>query len=323
MTTIEFDGQSVLTLNDTHAELLVAPQYGARLLRWTVDGQPVIFWPEHADWAHAARVRGGNPILFPFVGRHFVDGEIGHWRDAQGQVYDLPLHGFARDLPFEAHLDAASRTIRMTLADTPQTRAVYPFAFRFEVVYRLAGRSLVAEFITHNTGDTPLPYYPGHHFYFALPAHMRGETLLSLPPTRRQFQTPDGTPAAPVPGASSYRLDDAAIMDRFHVLEAGGPVELRTPSLHRTIRFDLDSAGIVDGSSHAAGDPASVDAAWYAVTTWTERPDADFYCVEPWLGLPDAIHHGQGLRWIAPGASERAALRITVEHANNDHPSAA
>ncbi len=313
MTTTEFDGQTVLALSDTHADLLVAPQYGARLLRWVVDGRPVVYWPEHADWANPARVRGGNPILFPFVGRHFVDGAIGHWRDARGRVYALPPHGFARDLPFSATVDTASRTIRMTLADTPQTRAVYPFAFRFEVVYRLAGRTLEAEFVTHNTGDTPLPYYPGHHFYFTLPAHLRSETMLSLPPTRRQFQSADGTPAPAVPGAATYRLDDDAIMDRFHVLAANGPaasgqVELHTPSLHRTIRFDLHG-------DHSDGG-ASNSVPWYAITTWTERADADFYCVEPWLGLPDAIHHGQGLRWIAPGASERAALRITVAHSD-------
>jgi galactose mutarotase-like enzyme len=48
------------------------------------------------------------------------------------------------------------------------------------------------------------------------------------------------------------------------------------------------------------------------VTSWTETERSDFYCVEPWLGLPDAIHNGFGLRWLAPGEQERAALRIGV-----------
>ncbi|KAI3598567.1 Galactose mutarotase [Cupriavidus necator H850] len=37
------------------------------------------------------------------------------------------------------------------------------------------------------------------------------------------------------------------------------------------------------------------------MTTWSESATSDFYCVEPWVGLPDAIHHGQGLRWINQG----------------------
>jgi galactose mutarotase-like enzyme len=48
------------------------------------------------------------------------------------------------------------------------------------------------------------------------------------------------------------------------------------------------------------------------VTTWTETDQSDFYCVEPWLGLPDAIHNGLGLRWLEPGRSETASLRIRV-----------
>jgi galactose mutarotase-like enzyme len=51
---------------------------------------------------------------------------------------------------------------------------------------------------------------------------------------------------------------------------------------------------------------------WYAVTTWTEAADSDFYCVEPGLGLPDAIHNGMGLRWLEPGQTEAATLRINV-----------
>ncbi|HEY4804128.1 MAG TPA: aldose epimerase, partial [Paraburkholderia sp.] len=47
-------------------------------------------------------------------------------------------------------------------------------------------------------------------------------------------------------------------------------------------------------------------------TTWTLAPDSDFYCVEPWLGLPDAIHTGLGLRWLEPGETQRAELRIRV-----------
>jgi galactose mutarotase-like enzyme len=51
---------------------------------------------------------------------------------------------------------------------------------------------------------------------------------------------------------------------------------------------------------------------WYAVTSWTEKPESDFYCLEPWLGLPNAIHHGQGLRRIPPGETEKGVCRIEL-----------
>jgi galactose mutarotase-like enzyme len=246
------------------------------------------------------KIRGGNPLLFPFLGRHRVDGQIGRWRDAGGVVRDLPMHGFARDLPFRGSHDRLGNTVRMTLADSDATRPGYPFGFRFEAAYRLVdAHTLDVELTTANTGDAPLPYYAGHHFYFALPHAMRGETVLELPRTERRFQQPDGSISNATPGEPHYTLDDPRILDRFHCLEGAPsrPVRIVTPGLCRTVTIDLQRPG---------------SAPWYALTTWTEAPESDFYCVEPWLGLPDAIHNGQGLRWVAPGMSETAVLRIAV-----------
>jgi galactose mutarotase-like enzyme len=286
----------------THGDALVrfAPRFGGRLLSWSVGGEPVIYWPELADWGRLANVRGGNPLLFPFLGRHRVDGRLGEWRDSAGIVRALPAHGFARHLPFAAALDADGRGIRMTLADTNATRAQYPFAFRFEAAYRLAdAHTLDVTLTTVNTGDAPLPYYAGHHFYFAVPHSRRAETTLELPQNERCRQIDDGSISAPEAGERRYTLDEARIQDRFHCL-AGvpeAPVRLDCAPLGKRIEIDLNRPGSVP---------------WYAVTTWTEAGTSDFYCVEPWLGLPDAIHNSRGLRSLAPGHSETAALRISV-----------
>ncbi|MGH8779306.1 aldose epimerase [Paraburkholderia sp.] len=298
----EFQHQPVVEIAHGASLLRFAPQTGGRLLSWHVDGQPVVHWPEAANWSQPSKIRGGNPLLFPFLGRHRVDGRLGFWRDAQGVVRELPMHGFARDLPFAATTEADGRTLRMTLADSDATRPGYPFGFHFEAVYRLVDEhTLDVELTTSNTGDTgdaALPYYAGHHFYFELPHTQRGETALELPPTQRRYQQPDGSISAPEPGKPRYTLDDPSILDRFHCLEGGAAqVRLVAPGLNRIVTIDLQRPGSID---------------WYAVTTWTEAPDSDFYCVEPWLGLPDAIHNGLGLRWLEPGATETAALRIHV-----------
>jgi len=280
--------------------LRFAPQAGGRLLSWIIDGEEVIHWPEHADWSQPARIRGGNPLLFPFLGRHRVDGKIGYWRDAQGTVRELPMHGFARDLPFDAHADVHGAGLRLVLTDSEATRGGYPFGFRFEAAYTLIdARTLEVTLTTANTGDAALPYYAGHHFYFTLPHTQRAATSLELPPTARRFQQADGSISAAEPGEARYTLDEARIHDRFHCLTGvpSQPVKLTAPGLDRVITIDLNR-------------PDSVP--WYAVTTWTEAADSDFYCVEPWLGLPDAIHNGMGLRWLEPGKTEVAALRIQV-----------
>ncbi|HEY0294753.1 MAG TPA: aldose epimerase [Bordetella sp.] len=296
----EFQRQPIIEILAGGSRLRFAPQAGGRLLSWDIDGQPVIHWPEPADWSQPARIRGGNPLLFPFLGRHRVDGVLGRWRDAQGVVRDMPMHGFARNLPFAAQLAPDGKGVRMTLEDSEATRAGYPFRFRFEAAYRLVdARTLEVELATMNTGDAPLPYYAGHHFYFSLPHAQRGATTLELPATGLRGQQPDGSITAAVPGKPRYRLDDPAIDDRMHCLQGtpDRPVRLLMPGQGRVIEIDLRRPGSVP---------------WYAVTTWTEAADSDFYCVEPWLGLPDAIHNGLGLRWLAPGQAETAALRITV-----------
>ncbi|WP_322008191.1 aldose epimerase family protein [Paraburkholderia tropica] len=294
--------QDLLELNSGVSTLRFAPWAGGRLLSWHVGGEAVIRWPDNANWEQPARIRGGNPLLFPFLGRHFVDGQIGRWRDADGVVRDLPMHGFARDLPFAAQVDDDGRGVSMTLDDSAATRAGYPFGFRFEAAYRLADdHTLDVSLTVANTGDAPLPWYAGHHFYFALPHAQRDQSTLEMPLAVRRHQSPDGSISAPERGETLYRLDDAGIIDRFHVLEPtppSVPVRLVTPGLRRAVTIDLDR-------------PDSLP--WYAVTTWTEAADSDFYCVEPWLGLPDAIHNGLGLRWLAPGETETATLRLHVE----------
>jgi galactose mutarotase-like enzyme len=282
------------------ASISLAPQAGGRLMTWNVGGEPVLYWPEAPDLSQPAKIRGGNPLLFPFLGRHFVDGEIGKWRDPEGIVHALPMHGFARDSAFTYRKDADGHGLRMTLVDTDATRTGYPFAFRFEAAYRLVdATTLEVELTTSNPGEVPLPYYAGHHFYFQLPHDQRALSSVELPRTERRHQLANGAISEAEAGLPRYMISDPAIIDRFHCFTGPSdqPVRFITPGLNREVGFDLQR-------------PDSVP--WYCVTTWTLADTSDFYCIEPWVGLPDAIHNGRGLRWLAPGKTETAALRLTA-----------
>jgi aldose 1-epimerase len=144
-----------------------------------------------------------------------------------------------------------------------------------------------------NTGDTPLPYYAGHHFYFALPHDQRAQSRITLPATSRVRQLPDGSLTAAEPGERAYSISDPR--------SAG---HLPRAERHRTRR-------IGNACAHHRFRARQRPVPWYAVTTWTERETSDFYCVEPWLGLPNAIHHGHGALG-ACGRAEHATCRVTV-----------
>jgi len=289
-----FQNQPAHQISDDQNKVVVSSDHGARILRWEREGREIIRWPEDADWSRIMKVRGGNPILFPFVARHYVDGKNEFWRDAGGIVRPMPQHGFAKDAKFGVIEGEAENFLRMRLTDTEETRALYPFSFQFDVVVGLLPASrLEVRLETTNTGDHPLPYYAGHHFYFAMPHQKRGDWTLELPCAGWGQRGENGAVIHEKATQDVLRLDDPAPIDRFQIQPKNSKVTLRNTSTGQRLVFELAHAGSVP---------------WYAVTTWTEKPDSDFYCVEPWLGLPNAIHHGEGLRRLAPDAKEVATL---------------
>lgn len=284
-----FQNQPVLELADADSRLFVSAEHGARLLRWEKAGREIIHWPDDADWSRILKVRGGDPVLFPFIARHFVDGVIDRWRDTDGQVRTMPQHGFARDAKFTV-IEHTAASIRLRLVDDAATRETYPFAFQFDVVFTLAPEArLEIRFETTNHSERPLPYYAGHHFYFAIPHAERPDWNLLCACATWGRQNPVGAIVHEPATTEQLSLADPAIVDRFAIEPKTHHVTLINAIAARRLVIELPGP-----------------TPWYAVTTWTEKPDSDFYCVEPWLGLPNAIDHGEGLRRIAPGATEVA-----------------
>ena len=289
-----FQNQPAIQIADGENKVLVSSDHGARILRWEREGRKIITWPEDADWSRIAKVRGGNPVLFPFVARHYVDGKNEFWRDGNGTVRPMPQHGFARDAKFSAVEGGPENSLRMRLVDSEETRAFYPFAFQFDVVVSLLpGSRLEVRFETTNTGGDPLPYYAGHHFYLAVPHRERADWTLHLPCAAWGRQSAIGSIVREEAKHAVLHLDDPALIDRFQIGPRDSKPTLLNGRTGQRLVFELDC-------------PDSVP--WYAVTTWTEAADSDFYCIEPWLGLPNAIHHGEGLCWLAPGAKEIATV---------------
>jgi len=294
--TLHFQNQPAIELADGENKVLVSPGHGARVLRWKRAGREIITWPEDADWSKILKVRGGNPVLFPFIARHFVDGKNEFWRDHDGTVRPMPQHGFARDAKFSVIEGEPENTLRMRLTDSEETRGFYPFAFQFDVVVSLRPMSrLEIRFETTNPGDKPLPYYAGHHFYLALPHQSRADWTLHLPCSSWGTQAEDGSVVHEEATQELLRLDDPALIDRYQILPLDSKPTLLNTKTGQRLVFELTHPGSVP---------------WYAVTTWTQSIDSDFYCIEPWLGLPNAIHHGEGLRQLAPGQTEIATCAL-------------
>ena len=144
----------LLQADGDSAEIL---PFGAELSAWRADGVDLVWAKDPKIWDQTA------PVLFPVVG----------WtRDAQvtveGRKYPLALHGFAWKKCFEIAEQRADY-LRLLLLDDAETHALYPFAFRFEVEFRLRKGALENNLIVTNTDPRPLPYACGLHPAFRWP----------------------------------------------------------------------------------------------------------------------------------------------------------
>jgi galactose mutarotase-like enzyme len=290
-----FQGQPVVVLENESSRALVSPGHGAHLLCWRLGDWDVVVWPESADWSRPQKVRGGNPVLFPFIARSFHDNHIGFWKSPDGTVRPAPMHGFARDSAFSI-VSAGSDFVEMRLEANDTTRAAYPYDFRFEVGLRLGADSLEVLYRVTNTGKVSLPWSAGHHFYFGIPARERAGWDLELP--CRQWASQDfstGEILLREPATVRDCLSNPDWIDRLHVQPDLDRIRLSHAASGRTISFK---------------DTSPLPGSWYCATTWTERPDSDFFCVEPWSALPNAAANKLGLQNTPPGGIVEISCRI-------------
>lgn len=260
---------------------------GGELAAWRSAGVDLIAEKDPAVWDQTA------PLLFPVVG-WTRDGAV----RVDGRTYPLGLHGFARNKAFTVQRrDAAS--VRLTLEDDPASRALYPFAFRFEVEYSLRGGALDIALIVTNTGARRMPYACGLHPAFRWPL------AASASPHAIIFEKPE-TPTVPViaPGGLF------SAQSRFIPLD-GARLDL-TPELfaREALCFlDIHSRQIIFDS----GDGAQLSVALYDfphLGLWS-LPPAPFLCIEPWTGFGDPegfageLRDKPSIRLLAAGRSAR------------------
>jgi galactose mutarotase-like enzyme len=303
MEKIPFEGQTLTRWRVGNSTFLALPERGARLLNWNLtlaDGsvRDVIYWPEQADFSDMTKIRGGNPILFPFNGRSFDRGEIFFWRAADGVRRPMPMHGLVRQGVFHvAHCDA--RGFVAHFVPGPEAQTCYPFEYEFVVTYRFEPLGLSCEFALTNHGRESIPWSAGHHFYFTVPwqdGTARSDYIIRIPAGKRLKQDPTGHLVSGPALQPEENLSNPALIDTLHTA-------LRT---NEAIFGEKGKPGDVLVRLGTENVPPP-DATF---VTWSLAPDAPFYCVEPWMGPPNAAEHKVGLHFVAPGETAKFAVSV-------------
>jgi galactose mutarotase-like enzyme len=261
-----------------------------RDLLW--DGDPA-FWT------------GRAPILFPIVGMLRDD----RYRLGD-RTYTLPRHGFARRKTFEiAEVGADRATLR--LEDDADTRAVYPFAFRLDLVFAIDGARLSMTGVLTNTDAEPLPAGFGFHPAFRWPL-------------------PYGEPRAA--HEIVFETDEPAPIRRLGGDGLVSSVPVPTPVRGRVLAledelFENDAIIMTAPASRRLvygppkGPRLAVDYADFPqLGIWT-KPGAGYVCIEPWQSFASTsdfsgeLWDKPGIVRIAPGARRRWTMGVTLEGA--------
>ena len=306
MDMIEYQERKIHKWSCGPSTFLFDVENGCRLMTWFLsladDTREVIYWPENPKNQAIGDIYGGNPILFPFAGRCHVNGEPGYWKDPEGETRPIPQHGFARHSEF-IMVDSQENRFTAKLVPDEAAQDAYPFEYGLEVTYILQDLGLSVELQLTNNDALPIPWSPGHHFYFSVPWHnglSRGDYRLHLPAKRALRHLPDGSlePEALEKKKTVYNLDDPALVNRIHLYLQSNECSLNTAGGEEPvyIRF-LDTGPLGNARS---------------IVTWAPGEGSPYYCVEPWMGPPNSPAHRNGLQFVNPGETGTFTVGVSL-----------
>jgi len=307
MEKVPYLGKELTRWQVGNSTFLALPEMGARLMHWHVtlgDGtvREIIYWPALENLDTFPTTRGGNPVLFPFNGRCFENGEMLFWRAPDGVRRPMPLHGIARQSRFDV-LRCDEHGFAAQLIPSDETRASYPFDYEFIVTYRFEELKLICEYTLRNLGKQPLPWSAGHHFYFALPWNdglKRADYAIRIPAKKtlkQDFAT--GHLAAGPTFKKEESLDNPLLVDTFHTALTGNTVVFGPKNQPGEIAVKLGATKVPPPDSLFA--------------TWTLDDKSPFYCVEPWMGPANAAGHGAGLQWVQPAQTQSFIVEVAIK----------
>lgn len=224
-------------------------------------------WPKHA------------PILFPFVGK--LKNDTYHYN---GHSYNLPQHGFARDLDFTL-TSTNDQEFKFTLESNAATLLKYPFRFKLDIIYRLKDDLLEVETRVTNIGATEMYFSIGFHPAFKIPLRENekyDDYLLA-------FENAENIERWSVENGligKQYKqvLNDENILPLNYELFKEDAIVLKgLRSQKIRITNQLRNSGL---------DFFFNNFPFFGI--WAKQ-NSDFVCLEPWQGIADSVNSTQNL----------------------------
>jgi galactose mutarotase-like enzyme len=242
-----------------------------------------------------------SPVLFPVVGQlrnnSYVYGE---------KTYTLPRHGFAREKDF-ALAAQDGRSLTFTLESSEATMSVYPFRFRFSIIYSLAGDELAVTYKLENRGEDTLLFSVGGHPAFKLPL-VEGTTYEDY---RLLFAENENAGRWPISSEGTIGTEPEPLLQDTNELALKKELFAKDAVVFKHLRSDSVRL-YSDKTPHGL----HFDYAGFPYLGLWASPGADFLCIEPWCGIADSVdasgllEEKEGINRLAPGETFDVTWRV-------------
>jgi galactose mutarotase-like enzyme len=264
---------------------------GAELISLVKNNKNYIWQVDELYWNKT------SPILFPIVGRLKNDSYL-----FNGKKYQLPRHGFARNMEFSSVKKSDSQVI-FELNETEETRLIYPFCFKLLMAYTLMENELVIEYFVRNQSDEVLPFSIGAHPAFAISENFENYSL--------QFNAADTF--------ETHHLENESFNGKTTLVDVKNKAIALNYALFEKdalVFKQLNSNEVTLKNNDRAILKVNYDHFPY-LGIWTKQ-NAPFLCIEPWCGLADSSNHNgdleekEGINHLPAGEDFLRAIRIEV-----------
>jgi galactose mutarotase-like enzyme len=263
----------MITLLSQYLEVKIKKQ-GAELCSVTDKKETEFIWQGNKDvWPRHA------PVLFPIVGK-LKDNRY-HFEE---RSYELPQHGFARDMEFSL-LEHQINYCLFRLQSNEETKKKYPFDFDLEIAYELREAELITHYRIRNRSKGKMLFSIGAHPGFNCPLYPdeifedyylefeNGQLIQSK--LKDGLISAEKTTLSPVdtklPLSASLFENDALVFEDSQI----NKISLR--------------------SRKSSGSIILSCAAWPYFGIWTKKGNREFICLEPWHGIADSVSADQKL----------------------------
>lgn len=216
-------------------------------------------WPRHA------------PNLFPIVGK--MNGKY----TVEGKQYEMNQHGFARDSDFKI-TKSSDTTLVYELQYSNESLKVYPFKFRFYVIYEIFDNEISVKYRVENLDDKDIYFSVGAHPAFNVPLVVN-ESFSDYYIDFEKDET-----------LGRFMIEDGLI------LEQSKPILENENRLFLTKELFLQDAIVLKNMKSKTLTMKSKKSKYFVKIKfdgfnyfgiWTKPGFDKFICLEPWQGIAD------------------------------------